>query len=401
MSPTLGLYLHIPFCESKCGYCNFASGVYPQVIVARYLEALSTEIAQLRTILSEVDVAYDCFPACKVDAVYLGGGTPSLIDGSDIVKLFQVLREVFEFAPIPEITLEVNPGSVDPKRIEEYQEAGVNRISIGVQTFQDETLKRIGRSHNVQDALATVELFRKMGMNNMGIDIIAGLPGQTVKDWRENLNMLCALSPEHISLYMLEIHEDTRFGKVYRKGASTESGVRENPPYAALPDEDLVEQFYFDAIHQFEGGAYHQYEISNFAKPGRESRHNLKYWTDQPFIGFGCSAYSYLKGKRWGNERSVRRYMDLIQRQSHAVDSRSNLTSREREEEAIFLGLRLTQGIDLFQFESKFGFNLRSRFKEQIEFLKEGQLIELTPERLRLTPKGYILSNEVFSEFLQ
>jgi len=142
-------------------------------------------------------------------------------------------------------------------------------------------------------------------------------------------------------------------------------------------------------------------EISNFAKPGRESRHNLKYWTDQPFIGFGCSAYSYLKGKRWGNERSVRRYMDLIQRQSHAVDSRSNLTSREREEEAIFLGLRLTQGIDLFQFESKFGFNLRSRFKEQIEFLKEGQLIELTPERLRLTPKGYILSNEVFSEFLQ
>jgi oxygen-independent coproporphyrinogen-3 oxidase len=401
MSPPLGLYLHIPFCESKCGYCNFASGVYPQVIVARYLEALSTEIAHLRTILSEVDVAYDCFPACKVDTVYLGGGTPSRIDGSDIVKLFQVLREVFEFAPIPEITLEVNPGSVDPKRIEEYQEAGVNRISIGVQTFQDETLKRIGRSHNVQHALATVELFRKMGMNNMGIDIIAGLPGQTVKDWRENLNMLCALSPEHISLYMLEIHEDTRFGKVYQKGASTERGVRENPRYAALPDEDLVEQFYFDAIHQFEGEGYHQYEISNFAKPGRESRHNLKYWTDQPFIGFGCSAYSYLEGKRWGNERSVRRYMDLIQRQSHAVDSRSNLTSREREEEAIFLGLRLTRGIDLFQFETKFGFNLRSRFKEQIEFLKEGQLIELTPEHLRLTPKGYILSNEVFSEFLQ
>jgi len=401
MSHPLGVYLHIPFCESKCGYCNFASGVYPQAIVLAYLDALSREVTHVRTTLSAVGIPYESFSSSKVDTVYLGGGTPSLIDASHIVRLLQVLREAVEFGPTPEITLEVNPGSVDPKRIEEYQEGGVNRISIGVQTFQDETLKRIGRSHNVQQAVDTVELFRKMGMSNISVDIIAGLPGQTVKDWRENLDRLDTLSPEHISLYMLEIHEGTRFGKVYREGASTESGIGENPPCAALPDEDLVERYYFEAVHEFESKGYRHYEISNFAKPGRESRHNVKYWTGQPFIGFGCSACSYLDGKRWGNERSVRRYMELICHQYHAVDSWSNLTAREHEEEAIFLGLRLTQGIDLLQFERKFGFSLSNRFKEQIEFLKEGQLIDFTPERLRLTPKGYMLSNEVFSEFLQ
>jgi len=246
-----------------------------------------------------------------------------------------------------------------------------------------------------------VELFRKMGMNNISIDLIAGLPGQTVEDWQENLSMVGVLSPDHISLYMLEIHEGTRFGRAYLKVTPIKGGVGENPSYPELPDEELVEQFYFGAIHQFESEGYRQYEISNFAKPGRESRHNLKYWTDQPFIGFGCSACSYMDGKRWGNERSVRRYMKLIQHQSHAVDFWSNLTPQERQEEAIFLGLRLTQGIDLSQFERKFAFYLPGKFKKEIEFLKEGQLIEFTPERLCLTPKGYILSNEVFTEFLQ
>jgi oxygen-independent coproporphyrinogen-3 oxidase len=290
---------------------------------------------------------------------------------------------------------------VDERKIQCYQVAGVNRISIGMQAFQDEMLKHIGRSHTVRDAVNTLELFRKTGMGNISLDIIAGLPGQTAKDWRENLDKIQSLSPEHLSMYMLEIHEHTVFGKLY---GGQNSSLRVMPAGTTppdLPDEGLVERFYFEAVSQFEKDGYSQYEISNFARPGYESRHNMKYWTDQPFIGFGCSAYSYFGGMRWGNERSVEHYMNLMRRQQHAVDYRSESTARDREEEAIFLGLRLTQGVDLFEFKSKFGFDLADRFEREIDYLKEGELIELTPSHIRLTPKGWMLSNEVFSEFLQ
>jgi oxygen-independent coproporphyrinogen III oxidase len=401
MRSPLGIYVHLPFCESKCHYCNFASGVYPESMVAPYLKALKSEILNLRSVLSELNIPPDRVPFSAVDTIYFGGGTPSLVQGEYIIDIVRLLGRVFDVSAVAEITLEVNPGSVDERKIQCYRVAGVNRVSIGMQAFQDEMLKHIGRSHTVQDALSTLELFRKTGVRNISLDIIAGLPGQTAKDWRGNLDRIQFLSPEHLSMYMLEIHEHTIFGKIYG-GQNSRAGVVPTgctPP--DLPNEDLVEQFYFEAVSQFEKEGYGQYEISNFARPGYESRHNLKYWTDQSFIGFGCSAYSYFEGKRWGNERSVARYMQLMRRQQHAIDYRSDLTARDREEEAIFLGLRLTQGIDLLQFENKFGFDLQDRFKKQIEYLKEGELIEFTPGHIRLTPKGWMLSNEVFSEFLQ
>jgi len=401
MVSPLGIYIHLPFCSSKCHYCNFASGVYPDTMVAPYLEALKSEILNLKTVLSELNIPPEQVAFYTVDTIYFGGGTPSLIQGESVIEIAKFLRRAFDVSPAAEITLEVNPGSVDKYKIQCYREAGVNRISIGMQAFQDETLKRIGRSHTVRDAVNTLELFRKTGMRNISLDIIAGLPGQTAKDWRENLDEIRCLSPDHVSMYLLEIHEHTVFGKIYGGLSSKLSVTPAGTTCPDLPDEGLVERFYFEAVSEFEKEGYSQYEISNFARPGYESRHNMKYWTDQPFIGFGCSAYSYFGGMRWGNERSVERYVKLMRRLQHAIDYRSESTARDREEEAIFLGLRLTQGVDLFEFKSKFGFDLADRFEREIEYLKEGELLELTPSHIRLTPKGWMLSNEVFSEFLQ
>jgi oxygen-independent coproporphyrinogen-3 oxidase len=400
MPSTLGAYVHIPFCESKCDYCNFASGVYPQKIVAPYLECLRKDISSLHVIAGQLNFPPDRFSALVVDSVYLGGGTPSMIAGRSVGEVLGLLRQVFHFAPDTEITLEVNPGSADANKIEAYLEAGVNRISIGMQAFQEELLQRIGRSHTVQDSINTFELFRKMGLTNISLDLIAGLPGQTLKEWRQNLRMIDFLNPEHVSMYLLEIHESTRFGKIYGSYPSSEVRVFEGQQFAELPSEELLEAFYFEAIDHVQKSGYRQYEISNFAIPGYESRHNLKYWTGKPFVGFGCSAHSYLDGRRWGNERSVGRYMELIQSQSHAIVFQSNLTTREREEEAIFLGLRLAQGLDLMEFKNNFGFDLKDRYEERIHYLQEGELVGFSPERLWLTPRGFILSNEVFSELL-
>ena len=399
MTAALGLYIHIPFCESKCDYCNFASGVYPEAMVLPYLKALKKEILGTKTLLKGLGIDSQVL-SCQIDTIYLGGGTPSLIDGQHVKSVLSLTSEVFTLAPETEITLEVNPGSVNPAKVEKHLEAGVNRISIGMQTFQDRLLKRIGRSHSVADSFSTLKLYREMGMSNVSLDLIAGLPGQTIEDWQENLRTVEELSPDHISMYMLEIHENTRFGKLYCNLESS-SDPWMSAAQAELPDEDMVEQFYMQAIRHFERAGYHQYEISNFARPGRESKHNLKYWTDQPFLGFGCGAHSYLNGTRWGNERSVGRYIDLIERDHHAIAFRSHLSPLERQEEAVFLGMRLTQGISLKQFESRFGFNLQGRFKQQIAYLEDAGLVESTSSHLRLTPRGWMLSNEVFVELLQ
>ncbi len=396
----LGIYLHIPFCETKCHYCHFASGVYPDRMVPSYLKAMKNEILLLRGVFERLVIPFDLLDNYSVDTVYFGGGTPSLIEGSAVVELIGLLRDVFEFSCSTEITLEVNPGSANPSKIEQYQRAGVNRISIGAQAFQNELLERIGRSHTVEETLGTVELFRSMGIQNVSLDLIGGLPGQNQRDWHESLETIQRLSPEHVSMYLLEIHDGTRFGRTYG-AAGQDEDFSQGPNYPGLPDEEFVEWCYFEAVHQFERFGYHHYELSNFARRGYESRHNLKYWTDQPFIGFGCSAHSYFDGKRWGNQRSIGRYIELIESEGHAIDFYREATGLDRQEEAVFLGLRLTQGIDLFQFEEKFGFDLRDRVKAKIDYLEEAQLLECDQNNLRLTPKGYILSNEVFSELLR
>lgn len=430
MSSPLGIYVHIPFCESKCGYCNFASGVYPDFMVLPYLAALREEMLGVKGLLAGLGVASAQLRQFEVDTVYFGGGTPSLIDARHIDGLMRLVGEVFVLSPETEVTLEVNPGSANPAKAQDHLRAGVNRVSIGMQTFQDHLLKQIGRSHTVADSFSTLALYRDAGINNVSLDLIAGLPGQTLDDWRRNLETVQNLSPEHVSMYLLEIHEGTRFGELYgesvkerpnqlksefvsgneesRREAPT--GVPQSSPTAKsnehclwvlLPDEELVTQFYTEAVSQFAELGYQQYEISNFARPARQSRHNLKYWTNQPFIGFGCGAYSYFGGKRWGNERNVARYAERIGKLQQAIDYCSDLTQKESEEEALFLGLRLTNGIPLPEFQTRFGADLRERYRAQIAHLQEAGLVEFTSDHLRLTPQGRLLSNEVFTELLR
>ncbi len=399
LSP-LGLYIHLPFCESKCHYCNFASGVYPQELVAPYLEALEREVLNIEAIAVQVGISFEEIASSQVDTIYLGGGTPSLIAGEEILALTKLLRQVFHIVSSPEITIEVNPGSADLAKINYYLEAGINRVSIGMQTFQDDLLKGIGRSHRVKDAVNTFELFRKCRLGNISVDVMAGLPRQSMANWQENLETVALLSPEHVSMYILEIHENTQFGKMYRHSSSGAPLIEEGTA-EQLPSEDLVEQFYLDSIEYFERQGYRQYEISNFAKPGYESRHNLKYWTGKPYLGLGCSAHSCFCGKRWANERSVGRYIQLMQSQSHAIDSQNELSTHERFEEAIFLGLRLTGGLDLAQFKEDFDTSFTEQYSQSIEYLQEAQLIGLSADHLWLTPKGQLLSNEVLTELLR
>ena len=375
-------------------------------MVLPYLTALREEILGVKRLLVEFGEASLPLSDFEVDTVYFGGGTPSLIDAEHIAGLLRLVDEVFVMSATPEVTLEVNPGSVKPQRVRQHVEAGVNRISMGMQTFQDEMLKRIGRSHSVADSFATWSLYREAGIRNASLDLIAGLPGQSRRDWRENLQAVEKIAPEHISMYLLEIHEGTRFGTIYGKASrvSQFAGVGEAagdlPGGIPLPDDDLVTGFYQTAATRFGELGYRQYEISNFALPDRQSRHNLKYWTNQPFIGFGCGAYSYFAGRRWGNERSVGGYIERIRARQHAIDYHSRLSDVEHEEEALFLGLRLTEGIPLAEFRSRFGFDLRERYRRQIAHLNEAGLVELATDRFRLTPRGWMLSNEVFTELL-
>jgi len=408
MSSPLGIYVHIPFCSTKCDYCNFASGVYPDSMVLPYLTALREEILGVKRLLVEFGEASLPLSDFEVDTVYFGGGTPSLIDAEHIAGLLRLVGEVFAMSAKPEVTLEVNPGSVNPQRVQQHVEAGVNRISMGMQTFQDEMLRRIGRSHSVADSFSTWSLYREAGIRNASLDLIAGLPGQSLTDWQENLQAVETIAPEHISMYLLEIHESTRFGTIYGKtvgvsqlAGATEGSTGDVPRIIPLPDDDLVTEFYQIAATRFGELGYRQYEISNFALPERQSRHNLKYWTNQPFIGFGCGAYSYFAGRRWGNERSVGGYIERINARQHAIDYHSRLSDIEHEEEALFLGLRLTDGIPLAEFRTRFGFDLQERYRRQIAHLSDAGLVELATDRFRLTPRGWMLSNEVFTELLR
>ncbi len=389
MSIDLGLYIHIPFCSSKCSYCHFASGVFPKSLMGPYLKALRKEMETLPALLRKLKPAAESVSDGFVDTIYMGGGTPSLVDEQEIGQLLEWIGNSFALASGLEVTLEVNPGTLTAERLDGYQAGGVNRISLGVQTFQDHLLKKVGRTHSVQDSMATIELCRRRGITNLSLDLIAGLPGQTEENWQQNLRQVVSISPEHLSLYLLEIHEDAHLGKP------------DGLVNVELPDEDLVAKWYQESVDCLENGCWEQYEICNFCKPGRQSRHNLKYWTDQPFIGFGCGSHSYWGKMRWGNERDPYRYVERLECQEHAMDFRSEITPAQHFEEVIFLGLRLNAGLSLSRCRRIFGFDLRECFREQLSHLTQVQLVEIEGDHLKLTRRGRLFSNEVFVQFMQ
>ncbi len=368
-----GIYLHIPFCKSRCSYCDFATDVYREGdVVDRYVTALCREIAGGST-------------EGAVDTIYLGGGTPSLLTPDQLDRLINTVSKTFTVAPDAEITMEMNPATVTQATLADYRQLGVNRASFGVQTFDDRSLRLLARGHDANDARQTFRLLRNAGFDNISFDLIAGLPGQTLADWQRNLNEAITMSPEHLSLYLLEIHEGTPLATQVQSGRQPK------------PDDELAAEMYELMLDKLAAEGYVQYEISNFSRPGRESRHNSKYWTLDPVLGFGVSAHSFDGQQRFANERDTARYVQLIEASGSAEVMREDI---DLASEFIFLGLRMEGGVDLADHECRFGSDLFDERVDAIASIVEAGLMQIANGRMQLTRKGKLFSNEVFAVFV-
>jgi len=374
-----GIYIHIPFCRSRCSYCDFATGMYNAETAERYIRALTSEIGSWREVES---------PAI-VDTIYFGGGTPSLLSPVQVETLLSAVQKRFTVGANPEVTMELNPGTITPETLAEFRSLGVNRASFGVQTFDDNELARLGRSHNADDARRTFRYLRDAGFDNVSFDLIAGLPGQTMTGWRRNLDEAFALRPEHLSFYLLEVHQGTPLASHIKSGLQPK------------PDEDLATEMYEVMLDRAAEADYEHYEISNLCLPGLESRHNTKYWTAAPYYGFGCSAHSYDgASRRWANERDLNGYMEIIERGEPAIVDETSLSESDRQAEAVFLGLRMMQGFSFAEFSREFGADLRAKHETDLTRFREAGLIECDGDLLKLTRAGALLSNEVFAAFV-
>ncbi|HZH31723.1 MAG TPA: radical SAM family heme chaperone HemW [Pyrinomonadaceae bacterium] len=417
-----GIYIHIPFCRSRCSYCDFATGAYEGQLAERYVSALTTEISTFkfdaanpthdeppgdahapaaRVDTSRADTSHADTPHAHsahtsradatpdVDTIYFGGGTPSLLTPAQVGRILCAVGERFRVAAGAEVTLEMNPGTVTPELAEAFRAAGVNRASFGLQTFDDDELRRLGRTHTAGDARRTLRILRAAGFDNVSFDLIAGLPGQTLSAWARNLDEALALRPAHLSLYLLEVHEGTPLAAQLREGRWPQ------------PDPDVAAEMYQLLIERTRAAGYEHYEISNFCLPGREARHNLKYWTNAPYYGFGSSAHSYDGARlRWANERDAARYVELVEGRGAAVVETNELSARDAGAEALFLGLRLMRGVNLETHRARFGTDVRSEYAADLSRFREADLVELDGDRLRLTRSGVLLSNEVFAAFV-
>jgi putative oxygen-independent coproporphyrinogen III oxidase len=356
--------------------------MYEAATAERYVHSLVREIESWR----EVENA-DIF-----DTIYFGGGTPSLLTPAQLKTILDATRKHLKFptsAYVAEITMEMNPGTVTPEKLAEFRSLGVNRASFGAQTFDDKELSRLGRSHTADDTRRTFCYLRDAGFDNVSFDLIAGLPGQTLDGWRRNLEEAFSLRPEHLSFYLLEVHQGTPLAEHIRRGIQPR------------PDEDLAAEMYELILDRAGEAGYEHYEISNLCLPGYQSRHNTKYWTGAPYYGFGCSAHSYDgQFRRWANERDLMRYMEAIDRHCSPIASRSQLTEAERQSEAVFLGLRMMQGFNLSDYQKLFGADLRKEYEDDLTRFRQAGLIECTGDLLKLTRAGALLSNEVFSAFV-
>ncbi|HEX8395909.1 MAG TPA: radical SAM family heme chaperone HemW [Pyrinomonadaceae bacterium] len=374
-----GVYLHIPFCRSRCSYCDFAVSIYQSDLAEKYVEALCREISK-----SKIQN-----PKSKIETIYFGGGTPSLLTPKQTEKILRAVSDRFSIQSNAEITMEMNPGTLTPQIARDFRSLGINRASYGAQTFDDDELKRLGRRHTAEDVRKTIDLLRDADFSNVSFDLIAGLPGQSLKDWQRNLNEALKLKPEHLSLYLLEIHEGTPLAKHIGEGKQP------------VPDEDLAGEMYLFLLEKIAESNYEQYEISNFCLPGFESRHNSKYWTFEPVYGFGCSAHSFDgEHRRWANARDTNAYIELIEKTSAAIVEETILDEKERRAEFAFLGLRLMRGVCLTDFERKFGVALLDEYGAALEESFEAGLIEIEENRLRLTGEGALFSNTVFAAFV-
>ena len=375
-----GIYIHIPFCRSRCSYCDFATGAYDGPLAERYVRAVAAEIETWSAPQSTQS---------EVDTIYFGGGTPSLLTPPQVARILEAVHARFSVAKAAEVTMEMNPGTVTPETLREYRRLGINRASFGAQTFDDRELRRLGRSHTAQDSRQTIRTLCAAGFDNVSFDLIAGLPAQTFDGWSRNLDEALALRPRHLSFYLLEVHEGTPLADHIRRGRQP------------LPDDDLAAEMYRLMLDRACAAGYEHYEISNLCLPGFESRHNSKYWLAEPVYGFGCSAHSYDGCRtRWANERDAARYIELIETEGTAIVETTELDEHEASAEAVFLGLRLMRGISLNEHRTRFGEDIREKHALDLARLKDAGLIELDDNLMKLTRSGALLSNEVFATFV-
>ena len=377
-----GVYLHIPFCRSRCSYCDFATGMYESELAERYVNSLTEEIERWAEIES---------PA-PVDTIYFGGGTPSLLAPAQIERILNAVRNRFQVLAGAEVTIELNPGDGGTsatarfETIRDFRHLGITRASFGAQTFDDRELRQLGRTHSSDEITSTFHQLKKAGFENINFDLIAGLPRQTIAGWQRNLAAALNLRPEHLSLYLLDVHEGTPLAN------QIERGMRPKP------DDDLAAEMYLIMIDELSAAGYQHYEISNFCRPGFESRHNTKYWSGDPYYGFGCSAHSYDGWRRrWANERDMMKYVELVEQDRSPLVERTILSEADARSESIFLGLRLMRGFELESYHARFGSDLLNEYDADIIRLRDAGLIEVDEGLMRLTKRGALLSNEVFA----
>ena len=389
---SIGIYISVPFCRSKCTYCNFASGVFSAAQMSQYVDRLIADMRSIRGLAGQHGAG---IPE-PIDSVYLGGGTPSLLPPEELKRLFFELRQQFKVLPRAEITVECAPGTLTDGIIQALVTRGVNRVSLGVQSFVDQEAASVARLHTREKTLSDIDRLRKAGISNINVDLIAGLPHQTRESWEYSLEQAIATDVPHVSVYMLEVDEDSRLGRELMAG-----GTRYHAHH--VPDDDLTAEFYETACRRLRAAGIEQYEISNFARHGFESRHNLKYWTRQPYLGFGVDAHSMLPAKQ-SHDAGVNsfrlattdNYDEFLKKPLFEI---SAVNPRQALEESFFLGLRLNRGVDLAELSARFGERTEAH-AAAIEDLVSSGLLQRDGSNLQLTPRGRLLSNEAFERFI-
>jgi len=375
---TIGLYIHVPFCKSKCYYCDFNSFAGKDELVEPYFKALTDEIRLYAGRLKD----------CRIKTVFIGGGTPSCVEGRYIYETLNSCWQYFNVEQDAEVSIEANPGTLTHEKLILYKAAGINRLSMGLQAWQDRLLKGVGRIHNVGDFIENYDLARKAGFDNINADLIFGLPGQTMRDWEESVINVSKIGVNHVSCYSLKVEEGTVFGDRLASGDLTPV------------DEDLDREMYHFAVDKLSEKGFNHYEISNFAKPGFKCRHNLIYWEAEEYVGIGAGAHSYFEGKRFNNKYGIEEYISSILSREFPAENIQTISREESMSEFMILGLRLVDGISMNEFKARFEKDVFDVFGKQISKLIKKGLIRLDGDRLKLTKIGLDLANMAFVEFV-